>query len=136
MTEQTTATTAAAPEASRGLKATKAAKESGNGKAPAKKKSVLRKPQVRILGALVKHSAPMTRGRISEAAKVDQAWTGDYLGRTDPAKREANDKKYNVHSLLSLGYVRFKVVDVDGKKEVLFEVTAAGKKAYEKAPKG
>ena len=53
----------------------------------------------------------------------------DILGRMDPDKRAKNDQRYP--SLLTLGYVIIKRLDIDGVWENCYEITPSGKKALE-----
>lgn len=121
MSETTTAATKSTKKP-----ATKKTADS-NGKA-----SGLRAPQVRILKALVKAGKPMTRSQISEKAPVDQAACVEYIGSHNPDVRLANDAKH-FPSLVTLGYVKAEMHDVDGRDVVQYTVTAKGAKAAEKA---
>lgn len=111
-------------------------------KAPAKKKSGgsgrpkkegLRKPQVRILKAMLKRGKPMTRNEISDKAEVDRPFCTTWLGCLDPEKRKANEEKRGIPSLVGLGLTRVEEHDVNGKSTILFSLTAKGKTAAKKA---
>lgn len=118
-------------------KAKKAAKAEG---AKPSRNGVVGVPQQRILGALAKAKGPLTRGKINEAcakagfttAKKFSAWMTDPLGQADPKARKAAETKSGRKSLLTLGYVKQVDLDIDGHKEVCFQLTATGRKALEK----
>lgn len=102
-----------------------------------KTKTGLRIPQVRVLLVLTKAKGPLTRGKISEKCGNKTAVVvGRAVGYSDPEKRaafrETRDGKIAGTPLLDLKYVREKELDVDGVKELVVEITAAGKKALEK----
>lgn len=102
---------------------------------PRPRKEGLRKPQVRILDALAKAKGPLSRGKIIERITQNGKATaiGDALGCKDVALREARDAQVGYKSLLSQKLVRQLDLDVDGHKETVYEMTAAGRKALEKA---
>lgn len=139
-TETTAApTTTEAPKARKVAKAKpKAAKKpvkpSANGK-PRARKEGLRLPQVRILKVLTTAKGPMTRAKITD--KVSQGdkptATGYSLGSTDASLLKRYAKECGYPSLLLLGFARQVELDIDGKKETSYEITAAGRKALEKA---
>ena len=101
-----------------------------------KKKAGLNKPQVRILGALAKAKAPFNKGMISEKAAVDPAWVGPNVGLVDPERRAEREKIDGRPSLITLGYVKHKMVPLDNDRvDNVYEITASGRKALEKALK-
>lgn len=89
----------------------------------------LGKPLVRILVALSKANAPMTRGEIGEKAQVDVPFLSTYIGSSDPEVRAANEAKRGTKGLITLGYVR--IVPSEG-AATTYQITAAGKKVVEK----
>jgi hypothetical protein len=91
------------------------------------KATALRTPQVRILTALSKSKAPLSRKELAEKAEVDQAGCTEWIGSSDIAKRKANDAKY-FPSLLTLGHVKAE----EGESGVTYTITASGKKAIAK----
>jgi len=95
-------------------------------KTAAKKSNGLRKPQLRILQALLKGKS-LTRQQLAAKAPVDAAATTEYIGSLDPSTREANDKKH-FPSLISLKALKVEQHDVNGKDVIVFAITAAGKK--------
>lgn len=131
MTEITTLAPAPAVTAAPAPKAKPAAK-----KAPAKKAAPakaakaaeksgpaggLTKPQVRILAALAKAARPMSRAQIAEKAQVAETWVTGFTVRACKANRTP--------ALVEQKLAREVGVEVDGRKERLVEVTAAGRKA-------
>lgn len=112
--------------AKKATKAAPAAKAEKNGKAP--KVEGLAKPQVRILQLLSK-GQELTRAEIAEKAPVDNAFCTTWIGSLDPAKREANEQKRGIKSLLTLKHVIAKQYDVNGKDVTYYSITPAGKKA-------
>lgn len=114
--------------------APKTAKTPKTEAAPKTEKPGLRKPQVRVLQLLAKAKTPLTRVEISQKAGVDLAALTEYVGSEDAEKRAKNDAKFM--SLVSLGYVKHKKVAMaDGTEKTAHELTAAGRKAAEKAAK-
>lgn len=87
----------------------------------------LRAAQLRVLAALVKADAPLTRKQIADAAECDLAGLTEHVGSSDAEKRKANDAKH-FPSLLSLGMV--KAADKDG--VTTYTVTAKGRQAVAK----
>lgn len=118
----------------------KAAAKEKKAAAPKAKKEGLRKPQIRILEALVNTKAPngeLTRVQISEAGEVDLAMLNSYIGSSDDAVRAKNDEKV-CKSLITLGYVTHKAYPTEsgnGEGPVMHKITAAGKKALENLAK-
>lgn len=92
----------------------------------------LRKPQGRILVALAKAKAPLTRAKLADASGIDQAWVGDWIGYLDADKRSAQEAKIGYTSLITFGYVKVKEVTVDDRATNAYEITATGRKAAEK----
>lgn len=106
---------------------------------PRAPKEGLRTPQMRILKALIKAGSMVSKARICELVAKEfptavkfQAWMADPLGSLDAAVRKVAEKKAGYDSLLTLKFVTTKVLDVDGKEERVYGITATGKKAYEK----
>lgn len=87
----------------------------------------LNKPQVRILQTLAKAKHSMLRGDVAAASKVDLGWITGYLSKACKANKGP--------SLVERKLARSIEVDVDGKKEVRFEITAAGRKELAKVEK-
>lgn len=106
-------------------------------KAPRAKKDGLRKPQVRALAALAKLKEGQTLGRagLSDAAKIDPAWVSATVGSADAESRAACEARNGYKCLITLGFAKSKVIDVEGKKEAAYSITPAGRKALEKALK-
>lgn len=119
----------AAPKATKKAAAPKKAEKNGK---PAAKKGGLRKPQVRILRAVLKNPKGLTRSQIAEKAPVDVATCVEYVGSSDPAIRKANDVKH-FPSLISLGFVKAEQHDVKGKDVVIYTITEKGKEGLKKA---
>ncbi len=109
-------------------------------KAPREPK-LLTTSQLRIMQALSKAKGPLTRGKINEAcakagfatAEKFSAWMTEPLGQATAEARAEWEEKKGKKSLLSLGYVKQRELDVDGKKETVFEATATGVKILTKA---
>jgi len=125
MTENNVATVSAPAQAAKAPKVKKASKKA----APAQREANdgLRKPQVRILKALAKHG-PLSRNPLASKAKVGPNQVVGLTGSATPEARKSIEAYHGYVSLITRGLVRDKVIDVDGVKERLFEVTAAGKK--------
>lgn len=87
----------------------------------------LRAAQLRVLAALVKADAPLTRKQIADAAECDLAGLTEHIGSSDAEKRKANDAKH-FPSLLSLGMV--KAADTDGM--TTYTATPKGRQAVAK----
>lgn len=111
-----------------------AAKKAVKGKAkaaPAKSAAgpkELGQPQIRVLKVLAKARGPMSGTDIADKAAIDRTMVGNQIGYKNA---EINDRPVHQYNLLNRGYVRF------GNNEegvgVHFEITAAGRKALEKA---
>lgn len=108
---------------------------SGGGKR--KRKTGLRAAQVRALRALTQRA--LTNVGLSARAEIDPAWVSDAVyGRvqdatsdtlTSPTKMGLEaEEKAGYRSLLGLGLVTGRAIDVDGKAEWLWELTEAGRK--------
>jgi hypothetical protein len=123
---------AAAPKAATKPAAAKPAPKAAAAPAPAKKeaKKGLRQPQVRILAALKKAGKALSRADISQKAPVDPAACVEYIGSNDADVRKANDAKH-FPSLISLKLVKF--ANPDEGAATVYEITAAGTQALEKA---
>lgn len=119
----------AAKKASPKKKAKAAKKSSG---APRAKKEGLRGPQVRVLKALAKATRALNRTEIGTKAEVDVATLTEYVGSSDKAKREANDKKKGWKSLISLGYVKGAPAEKEGHGDY-YAITKSGEAALAKA---
>jgi hypothetical protein len=64
--------------------------------------------------------------------KYTAVWNA--IGITDPVKRAAYERSKNGRwqaTLMTLGYVRYVINDLDGKKEPAYEITPEGRAAYE-----
>lgn len=66
---------------------------------------------------------------IAEEAHVSAGWLSDFVGHVDPAKCAAREAQTGIVSLLSLGLVRKRVLDIDGKMERAYEITTSGRRA-------
>lgn len=128
-----TSTTATA----KNTKNVKASKPETNGaeKQSTRDPNALRKPQIRLLQAMAKAKGPLNAARLCELAGVDRAWVNEFTGKLDADKRADADEKYNVKSLVTRGYAKVRQVDVEGKKETVWEITATGRKGLETALK-
>lgn len=114
--------TAAAPKKAPKTATKKAATKAAPAPAPESKAAGLRKPQVRILEALAKSKAPLTRREIADAAPCDFAGCTEWLGSQDPETRAKNDAKH-FPSLLTLGYI----AAAEGDGGVTYTITPAGR---------
>lgn len=92
-------------------------------------KEGLRPAQVRILRALAKVKGVLSRAMIAHEARVSRGWLSDFVGHVDPAKRAAREAHTGIISLLSLGLVRERVLDIDGKRERAYEITVSGRQS-------
>lgn len=114
-------------------KASKKAAPKATERKPREKKEGLRKPQIRVLQALVKTKAPegeLTRKQISEQGKVDLAMLSEYIGKVEPDLRKTMEAKMGYPSLLTLGFVK---IDQQEGEPTMYKITATGRKALEKA---
>lgn len=94
-------------------------------------KSDLRKPQVRILKTLAKFG-PLSRNPLAVKAKVGKNQVVGLTGSATPEARKSIEAYHGYVSLITKGFVKAQVIDVDGKSERIFEITTAGKKALSK----
>lgn len=111
--------------------------------APRARKEGLRTAQVRILEALAKSKAPLTKGQINEScakagfetAKKFSQWMADPLGSRNPEVSRAAEERSGYKSLLTLKLVKHHEVTVEEgmAPEHRYEITALGRKALEKA---
>ena len=90
-------------------------------------------PQIRVLRALAASTGPLTRMKLTTRIGFEtDAAAGRAVGYSDPLKRARFEhSRYGGFrkSLLSLGYVRELTLDIDGLKEVVVELTPAGRLA-------
>lgn len=135
MAKTATATKSVTPKAPKTTTPAKAASTNGNGKVGTPKKDGLRSAQVRILQFLAKHKGEhASRKLIAEKAPCDLAFCTEFLGSDDTAKRQHNDTKQGgFPSLVTLGLV--KTLTIEGERGTCYSITAAGRKAAEKAGK-
>jgi len=90
----------------------------------------LRKPQQRILKCLARAKSWLSRAHISERAEVDIAWVGDHLGKTELVARTERERITGYPSLITLGYVETKSMDVYGdgsSTETNYRITQSGR---------
>lgn len=101
-------------------------------------------PQIRVMRVLYRARGPLTRTKISErCGNRTTIVVGRAVGYSDPVKRRAFEQTRDgggspgnpCKSLLTLGYVREKELDIDGYAEIVIELTAAGRRVYERLPK-
>jgi hypothetical protein len=92
------------------------------------KKSGLRPAQVKVLELLKKGDA-LTRTQMYSALETSAGLNG-VLGYNDPERRARADQE-GYPSLLTLGYIRIKEAEVDGRKTNVYEITPKGKAALE-----
>lgn len=99
-------------------------------------------PQIKVLRALYTSNGPMSRHALSDrcgfrdhrAAAVQWA-----VGYSDPAKRArfeatkagGGSPEQPFPSLLTRGYVTETVLDIDGYREIVLDITDDGRRAYE-----
>lgn len=122
----------AAAKANGTPKATKpapAAKTETNGAAP---KKDLRDGQVRILKALLKAGRSLTGSDLAAKAEVDPSLIGNLAGYRNA---EINARPVHAQNLLNRGFVKFVQGEKDGRETTEYTITAAGRKALEKASK-
>lgn len=97
-------------------------------------KDGLRKPQIRVLQALLEAGKPLDRKQISQLGNVDYAMLNSYIGAYNDDVRAKNDRVV-MPSLYTLGYIKFSKQDVDGRDVIFNVLTATGRKAIEKINK-
>lgn len=90
-------------------------------------------PQIRVLRTLAAAYGPLSRSKIARKVGTEAEHSVRWaIGYSDPVKRakfeQTKDGGYR-KSLLSLGYVRELTLDIDGLKEVVVELTPAGRLA-------
>lgn len=85
----------------------------------------LRKPQVRILQALSKAKGPMNRRQLAEKSAVAESWVIGFTFKACAANTSP--------ALAELGLVKGREIDVEGRKELCFEITPKGRQAMAKA---
>lgn len=115
-------------------KPTAKAEANGESKTP-KERPLLRKPQVRILQELAKVKSELgglNRTELAERSKVAATWVVGYVGAESPESRTRGEALHGYTSLITLGFAKDKKVEVEGKKERLFQITVAGRKHLEK----
>ncbi|MGL6095365.1 MAG: hypothetical protein ACRC7O_06150 [Fimbriiglobus sp.] len=98
--------------------------------APTIAKPALRAPQIRVLKALAKAGKPLSRKEIAEKAATDLAMLTEYIGSNDSVIRAKNDVN-RWPSLLTIKLIKFAPAGDDN--GVYYDLTAAGRKAAEKA---
>jgi hypothetical protein len=84
----------------------------------------LRKPQVRILRVLADGRA-RTKAQISKDTGILQ-WLHCLLGAHDEEVRANNDMR-RYPCLLTLGLIRYEIIDVGGKDVHVYEITPKGR---------
>ncbi len=126
------ADTKTAPKAPKADKTQKTTKPAAEKAAPKQKSTGLRKPQVRILAYLAKIGKAAGRKDIAAGAACDLAWLNSWVGSNDDAVRAKNDTA-EFPSLVTLKFVRFAAPESG--TGTAYEITAAGRKALEKASK-
>lgn len=93
----------------------------------------LRVPQLRVLDCLSKSRGPLSRTKLADrcGAKTTQlvALAVGYDNADKRAKAESKQGAYP--SLLTLGYVKRLVLDIDGIKESAYMLTPLGRKVME-----
>ncbi len=91
--------------------------------------TILNAPQIRLLEAL-RDGGWLDRNALNVNAKVDISWVGVWIGRFDPATRAASEAKWKYTSLLTLGYVEERNLEIEeGIYERSYHITPAGLKA-------
>lgn len=139
-----TGTKASAAKGTKGKGKGKAAAAAKPERKPRARKEGLRLPQIRVLHVLSKAKGPLSRTAISEkCGNKTTVVVGRAVGYSDPAKRKAFEQTKDgggepgnpCPSLLTLGYVTEKELDVDGAKETVIELTAKGRKAFQQLGK-
>lgn len=127
--DQTSAPKATAPKSNGTPKATKPAPAAKAETAP---KKDLRDGQVRILKALLKAGRSLTGSDLAAKAGVDPSLIGNLAGYRNA---EINARPVHAQNLLNRGFVKLVPGEKDGRETTEYTITAAGKKAAEKADK-
>lgn len=105
---------------------------------PAKPAVKLRVPQIRVLQVLVGMVGGLTRAKLSEViGNRTGVVVGRSVGYSDPVKRAAFEQTKDgggapgkpCPSLLTLGYVSERTLDIDGVSETYVSATDAGAEA-------
>ena len=99
-----------------------------NGKMKKVNKGELRPIQIRVLKMLAKGACLPRSEMYDRLGYKAHSGLNRVLGFNDPVRRAQADKE-GYPSLLSLGYVRIEEVDVAGRAENGYEITAKGKQA-------
>lgn len=90
------------------------------------------KNQVKFLEVLYSAKGSLTRKVLSERTGCHPTnVTANALGYVDIECRSAREEKMGYKSLLTLGYVGMKSIDVEGREEKVYFITPEGRKAYE-----
>lgn len=90
------------------------------------------KNQVKFLEVLYNARGSLTRKVLSERTGCNPTnVTANALGYVDVACRTAREEKMGYKSLLTLGFVGMKSLDVEGREEKVYFITPEGRKAYE-----
>jgi len=123
----------ASPKAKAGKKTSpKGGKKESPKEAPKPKKE-LGKTEMAILETLAKRGRLTRNGIAEKAGYSNSVAVYQQVGWPDEAKRREWEAEHDRKTLLTRGFVREHEVDVDGKKETLVELTAAGRKALERS---
>ena len=102
--------------------------------APAKSKnSGPNRPQIRILQAMAKARKPLTKAALAKASGVHVNWIAEYVGSKDGEPRVRQSGELKDLKLVPAGLAKLVSVDVDGQSETMYDITAPGRKALEKA---
>lgn len=100
-----------------------------------KAKPPVSKPQLRILQALAKAGAPLTKGMLVKASGVNPNWIAEFVGGTPNQISEFVSGK-GPKKLVPAGFARIKeLATEDGGKERVIEITSIGRKLVEKLSK-
>lgn len=108
-------------------KVTKKAAKNEKGR-KGKKVNGLRRHQIRVLSVLAGASGPMTKREISEQAGITVPLVQNAIGPAAVEERPAHDEKVGYKCLSSLRHVR---VSPDSERGTAYEITKAGKTAYD-----
>jgi DNA-binding MarR family transcriptional regulator len=96
----------------------------------------LRNAQRRILKTLARAKGPMNAATLCDRAEFDQAWVGEYLGSHNVENREKIETRSGFPSLASLKLIKITELDLDGKTERCYELTAKGRKVWDEIKAG